>query len=356
MQRAPLTQPAILCHTSVRWKAAPDVQERLAQMEHSRIYGEIALIAGTGNPLLAQEISEALDVPLTQTEVSIFANENIFVQLQQTVRSKDVFIIQPTCSPVSHNLLELLILIDTVKRASAGRITAVVPFFSYARSDKKDKPRVPITARLIADMVATAGADRFMTVDLHAGQIQGFFSIPCDEISAFPLLAHRVLAWAIPDLVVVAADLGFAKRARNFAQELGAPVAFVEKRRLEDSTQSLTVIGDVQGMNALIVDDEIDRGTTTAGAARILRESGAQTVYACFVHPTFSPGAAYLLAEARFARLLCTDSQPIKPADRALLPDLEVIELGPWLAQVINAVHSGRSVGEILRGYLASCD
>jgi ribose-phosphate pyrophosphokinase len=162
--------------------------------------------------------------------------------------------------------------------------------------------------------------------------------------------------WAVPDLVVVAADLGFAKRARNFAQELDAPVAFVEKRRLEDSTQSLTVIGDVRGKNVLIVDDEVDRATTTAGAACILRESGAKEVYACFVHPTFSPGAVELLADAQFARLLCTDTQPLKQCHRDLLPNLEVIELGPWLARVIDAVHSGRSVGETLRCYLATCD
>ncbi len=200
-------------------------------MEKGKIYGELALIAGSGNPELAQEISQALGVPLHKVKITVFSNENIFIQLQETVRSMDVFIIQPTCSPVNYNLMELLIMIDTVKRASAGRITAVIPFYAYARSDKKDMPRVPITARLVADMITVAGADRVMTVDLHAGQIQGFFNIPVDELSAFPLLSEYVRRLGIPNLAVVAADLGFAKKARNFAEVLGAPVAFVEKRR-----------------------------------------------------------------------------------------------------------------------------
>lgn len=320
------------------------------------IYGQIALIAGSGNPALAQEISDSLGVPLLDTDITIFANENIFIQLKQTVRSLDVFIIQPTCSPVSHNVMELLIMIDTVRRASAGRITAVMPFFSYARSDKKDKPRVPITARLLADMVATAGADRFMTVDLHAGQIQGFFSIPGDELSAFPLLSHYFERKAIPNLVVVAADLGFAKKARNFAEKLNVPVAFVEKRRDGPNTTCLSVIGDVAGKNVLLVDDEVDRGTTVANAAYSLREAGAKDVYLCFVHPTFSDHAEERLAEAGFKEIICTNSEPIRPEAIARLPNLHVIHLGDWLASVINAVHRGHSVGKTLSEYQPKLD
>lgn len=325
-------------------------------MERGKIYGELALISGSGNPALAQDISESLGVPLHEVDISTFANGNIFVQLKQTVRSMDVFIIQPTCAPVNYNIMELLIMIDTVRRASAGRITAVVPFFSYARSDKKDSPRVPITARLIADMVTVAGADRFMTVDLHAGQIQGFFSIPCDEVSAFPLLTRHIEKIVTSDLVVVAADLGFAKRARNFAQWLHAPVAFVEKRRRKDMTQSLTIIGDVKGKHALIVDDEVDRATTLAGAAHLLRAAGAKDVYASFVHPTFSEGAVDRLVEAKFDHIVCTDTQPISQEDLEKLPNLKVIHLGPWLASVIDSVHRGRSVGDTLRGYLTTYD
>jgi ribose-phosphate pyrophosphokinase len=314
-----------------------------------RIYGELALLAGSGNPQLAQEISDALGVPLHKREITVFANENIFVQLGETVRSKDVFIIQPTCSPVNYNIMELMILIDTVKRASAGRVTAVMPFFSYARSDKKDMPRVPITARLVADMLAAAGADRFMTVDLHAGQIQGFFSFPGDELSAFPLLSRHFINKGIEDLVIVAADLGFAKKARNFAETLGVPVAFIEKRRDGGSTECLSVIGDVRNKNTLIVDDEVDRGTTTAGAADILRAYGARDVYSCFVHATFSDDAAQRMREANFREIVCTNSQPITPAKR--LPNMKVISLGPWMARVIDAVHRGHSVGDTLRAY-----
>ena len=314
-----------------------------------KLYGELVLISGSGNPELAQEISAALSVPLLDTRVTVFSNENIFIQLQQSVRSKDVFIIQPTCSPVNHNIMELLIMIDTVKRASAGRITAVMPFFAYARSDKKDQPRVPITARLIADMIAAAGADRFMTVDLHAGQIQGFFSMPGDELTTFQLLSRYFAEKQILDLVIVAADLGFAKKARNFALSLGAPVAFVEKRREGGQTESLTVIGDVRDKNVIIVDDEVDRGTTIAGDAHILHQAGAKDVYACFVHPTLSDHATELLAAAHFKEIVCTNTEPISP--RKMLPNLTVIHLGPWLSEIIDAVNQGLSVGKRISEY-----
>ncbi len=314
-----------------------------------KIYGELALIAGSGNPELAREVSEALKEPLHDVSITVFPNENIFVQLLQTVRSKDVFIIQPTGSPVNYNVMELLIMIDTVFRASAGRITAVVPFLAYARSDKKDMPRVPITAKLIADMIATAGADRFMTVDLHAGQIQGFFDIPVDELSALPLLSEYFVRKQIPDLVVVAADLGFAKKARNIAETLRVPVAFVEKRREGSRSESLTVIGDVKGKNVLIVDDEVLTGGTIVDDARIIRQAGAKKLYACFTHPTFSEGVTEYLASGDFEEIVCTNTQAI-PREKTL-PNMKIIHLGPWLASVIDAVHRGLSVGATLRQY-----
>lgn len=319
-----------------------------------KIYGEIALLAGNGNPELAQEISAALQVPLIRRKITVFPNENIFVQLEQTVRSQDVFIIQPTCSPVNNNLVELLIMIDTVRRASAGRITAVMPFFAYARSDKKDMPRVPITARLVADMVGVAGADRFMVVDLHAGQIQGFFDMPGDELSAFPLLSRYFARQAIPDLVVVAADLGFAKKARNFAESLGVRVAFIEKRREGAEAHSFTVIGDVQDKNVLIVDDECDQGSTMCEGARIAREYGARDIYACFVHATLSRNAVRNLQAAQFTEIVCTNTQPIPPEKR--LPNMRIMHLGGFIAKVIDAVHRGNSVGETVRSFEADCD
>ncbi len=314
-----------------------------------RIYGEIALIAGSGNPELAQEISEALDVPLHDIEIKTFANENIFVQLKQTVRSKDVFIIQPTCFPVNYNVMELLIMIDTVKRASAGRITAVVPFYAYARSDKKDMPRVPITASLLANMIDVAGADRFMTVDLHAPQIQGFFDMPTDELTAFRLIGEYFQQKKIPNLTVVAADLGFAKEARYFAEGLDVPVAFVEKRRTGSRTQSLTVIGDVKDRNVVLIDDEVNQGTTIAGGAKKLYEAGAQDVYACFVHPTFVQETIERLEKANFKEIVFTNTECVP--EEYMLPNMKVLHLGDWLAAVIDAVHRGFSVGETLRQY-----
>jgi ribose-phosphate pyrophosphokinase len=318
----------------------------------SSIYGNLAVLSGNGNPALAKEIAAELGTELRHVEITVFSNENIFMQLEESVRSQDVFIIQPTSSPVNYNIMELLIMIDTVKRASAGRITAVMPFYSYARSDKKDKPRVPITARLIADLVCASGADRFMVVDLHAGQIQGFFNIPGDEISAFPLICRHIQLKKIPNLVVVAADLGFAKKARNIAETLDAPVAFVEKRRDGGSTECISLIGEVRGMNALIVDDEVDRGGTIAGASRILREEGACDIYAAFVHATFSDGAIQRLIEANLKEIICTNTEPMDPAK--LLPNITVISVGTLIAQVINAVHTGLSVGETLTQYAST--
>ena len=195
-----------------------------------KMYGELAIFGGSGNPGLTQEICDYCQVPLLQMDIVDFPNENIFIRLRQSVRGRDVFLIQPMCSPVSRNIMELLIMIDTLRRASAGRITAVIPFYSYGRSDKKDQPRVPITARLIADMITAAGADRYMTIDLHAGQIQGFFNIPGDELTAFHILSDYYVEERIPDATVVSADLGFAKKARNFAEKLHLPMAFIEKR------------------------------------------------------------------------------------------------------------------------------
>jgi ribose-phosphate pyrophosphokinase len=318
----------------------------------SSIYGNLAVLSGSANPALAKEIAVELGTDLRHVEITVFSNENIFMQLDESVRSQDVFIIQPTSSPVNYNIMELLIMIDTVKRASAGRITAVIPFYSYARSDKKDKPRVPITARLIADLIYTAGADRFMVVDLHAGQIQGFFNMPGDEISAFPLISRYLQLKKIPNLVVVAADLGFAKKARNIAETLDAPVAFVEKRRDGGSTECISLIGEVRGMNVLIVDDEVDRGGTIIGASRILRQEGACDIYAAFVHATFSDNALQRLIEANLKEIICTNSESMNPAK--LLPNMTVISLGPLIAQVINAVHTGLSVGETLTQYAST--
>jgi ribose-phosphate pyrophosphokinase len=312
-------------------------------------YGEIVLYGGTGSPELAAEIAETLAVPLGERQVITYPNTNTFIRLGASVRGQDAFIVQTTSAPTNDNLMELLIFIDTLKRASAGRITAVIPYLGYARSDKKDQPRVPITARLIADLIQIAGVDRYITLDLHAGQIQGFFSIPGDMITAFPLLADHMRQKDLGNAVVVAADLGFAKKARSFAEELDLPVAFVEKRRVDMHTEALTVIGAVKGMDAIIVDDEVDTAGTMCDAASALAQAGAHDIYSCFVHPIFSADAAEMLKGQPIKEIVTTNSVPI-PKEK-WLPNMTVISVSSLLSGVIERVHSGHSVGEMFDPY-----
>jgi ribose-phosphate pyrophosphokinase len=294
-----------------------------------------------------------LMVPLGNRDVIHFSNENIFVRLHESVRGQDAFIIQTTSSPVNDNLMELLIFLDTLKRASAGRVTAVIPYLAYARSDKKDQPRVPITARLVADMIEIAGADRYVTMDLHAGQIQGFFSIPGDVLSAFPLLSDYMAQKNLENAVVLAADLGFAKKARNFAVELELPVAFIEKRRTGEASEAMTVIGDVEGKDVIIVDDEVNTGGTIANAVKLMKDFGARDVYCCFVHPILSGNAAELFKTLPVKEIVTTNSVKIPEWKQKLMPNLHIISVAPLLAGVIRRVHEGRSVGEMFKTYHA---
>jgi ribose-phosphate pyrophosphokinase len=315
-------------------------------------YGEIKLFAGTASPDLAAQIARYLEVPLSGREVTLFPNDNLFVKLHNSVRGQDVFIIQTTSRPVHRNLMELLIMLQTLRLDSAGRITAVVPYMCYARSDKKDMPRVPITARLVADMIEIAGADRYITLDLHAGQIQGFFSIPGDVLTAFHiLLAHMgELRLKMKDPVVVAADLGFAKKGRNFAASLDAPIAFVEKRRSGDDARpaALTLIGDVNGRDVIVIDDEIDTGGSMSQAVKLVKEKGARDVYVVCVHPILSDPAVDRLANLPLKSILTTDSVPISAEHRKKLGErLHVLSVAPLLGEVIIRAHEGRSVGEM---------
>ena len=224
------------------------------------ILDELKVFTGNSHPALAQSVCDYLKIPLGQAEVFKFANDNSFARIHENIRQRDVFIVQPTCFPVNDNLMELLIMIDACKRASAGRITAVVPYYGYGRTDKKDQPRVAITARLVADLLTAAGADRLLTIDLHAGQIQGFFNIPVDELTTMPIMGEYFEAKELQDLVVVAVDIGISKKARDMAELLGAPLAIIEKRRVgnDDQNETMNVIGDVEGKIALTFDDEID--------------------------------------------------------------------------------------------------
>ena len=251
-----------------------------------KMYGDLMIFSGTANRPLAEATASHIGVALGGADVRQFPNSNTFVRLHQSVRAKDVFLIQPTSAPVNDNLMELLIFIDTLKRDSAGRITVVVPFYGYGRTDKKDQPRVPITARLVADLIQTAGADRIVTLDLHAKQLQGFFSIAIDELPALELFTAHFRAHPVSNAVVVAPDIGSLRRARNFAEALDVPLAVVEKRRSLDGarTEVFNLIGDVEGHNAIIVDDEIDTAGTLVRAANFVREQGALDVVACATH------------------------------------------------------------------------
>ncbi len=316
------------------------------------MYGSIKLFTGTSFPALAQHIADYLGLALEGVDIIEFPNENLFVKLHRSVRGQDVFIIQTTASPVHRNLMELLIMIQTARLDSAGRITAVVPYLCYARSDKKDQPRVPITARLITDMIEVAGADRYITFDLHAGQIQGFFSIPGDVLTAFHLLVEYMQQKKpeLHDPVVVTADLGFAKKGRNYAEALHVPMAFIEKRRLGNQAraEALTIIGDVADRDVIIVDDEVDTGGSMAQAVQIVRRHGARQVYLVFVHPVLSSPAAERLAALDVQEIITTDTIPIPPQKRALLGDrLRVVSIAPLLGEVIRRAHEGISVGAL---------
>lgn len=307
------------------------------------MYGELALFSGRAHPQLAAEIASYLGTELRGADVFDFPNENIFVRLHSSVRSQDVFVIQPFGKPVSHSIMELLIFIDCLKRDSAGRITAVVPYFAYGRTDKKDQPRVPITARLLADLITVAGADRFLTIDLHAGQIQGFFKMPMDDITAFHLLVEHLRHRDISRPVVVAPDIGAAKKGRNLAEELDVPLAIVEKRRSDQATEQLSLIGEVAGCNALVFDDEIDTAGTVRGAAHLLKEHGAEDIYVVATHGVFSSPAVERLASSPITEIILTDTLP--SASTTGLDNVSVLSVGPLLGEVIRRIHLGVSVG-----------
>ncbi len=313
------------------------------------LYGDLSIFTGNAHPALANAVCHYLGTELGQADVFEFSNENIFVKINQSVREKDVFVIQPTCSPVNRSIMELLIMLDALRRASAGRITAVIPYFAYARTDKKDQPRVPITARLLADMIQAAGAHRVLTLDLHAGQVQGFFNIPVDELTAVGLLCEHLRQMALPDPVVVSSDIGFAKRARDVADLLDAPLAIVEKRRTgnDGSSESLSVIGEVEGRTAVIVDDEIDQASSLVGAVQVLLQHGVRDIVASCVHAVLSGPAVERLRAAPIRCLLTTDTVRIDPYK--WLDTLEVVSVAPLLGEAINRIHAGTSVGEMFR-------
>ena len=315
------------------------------------VFQDLKVFTGNGNPALAQDICSYLELPLGQAEVFEFSNENIFVQFCENIRARDVFLVQPIASPVNTRIMELFIMIDAARRASAGRITAVVPYYPYGRSDKKDQPRVPITARLIANFLESAGADRILTIDLHAGQIQGFFNIPVDELTALSLLSNYFKEREMKDLTVVATDVGGAKGARRMANRLEAPLAIVEKRRLgnEEAVEAMTIIGEVNGRSVLIVDDEVLTAGTLVATAKVVVDHGATSVFAAATHPILSGDAVQRIADSTIEEIVFTDTIPVPPEKR--LPKMTILSVAPLLGEAIQRIHTGQSVGALFNGH-----
>ncbi|MCJ7622205.1 MAG: ribose-phosphate diphosphokinase [Anaerolineaceae bacterium] len=316
------------------------------------MYGTVRLYAGTSSPDLANSIASYLNTDLCGREIVTFPNDNIFVKLHKSVRGQDCYVIQSTSIPVHRNLMELLILIQTLRLDSAARITAVVPYLCYTRSDKKDQPRVPITARLVADMIEVAGADRYMTLDLHADQIQGFFSIPGDVLYAYHVLIDpmKELVSRMEKPVMVSPDLGFGKKARNYASGLDIPLAFIEKRRLSNAptAKALTLIGDVTDRDCIVLDEEISTGNTIGSAVNLIKEHGAKSITVVFIHPVLSPGTAEMLMSLPVENFITTDTIPISKEDLAIFGEkLKVISIAHLVGEVICRANEGRSVGQL---------
>ncbi|MGH7308791.1 MAG: ribose-phosphate diphosphokinase [Candidatus Rokuibacteriota bacterium] len=307
---------------------------------------DLKLFTGNANPSLAEEIARYLHLPLGDVEVSRFSDGEVFVQVNENVRGTDVFIVQPTCPPVNDNLMELLVMIDALKRASARRITAVLPYYGYGRQDRKVQPRVPITAKLVADLLTAAGVDRVLALDLHAGQIQGFFNIPVDHLFAAPVIVDYLGKKELRDPVIVSPDAGGVERARAIAKRLRAGLAIIDKRR-EGPNQAVAMylIGDVRGKDTVVIDDMIDTAGTLAQAVGTLEREGARRILACGVHAVLSGPALERLTAAPLEEVVVTNSIPVAEARR--LPQLTVLTVAPILGEAIRRIHDEESVSTL---------
>ena len=306
--------------------------------------GELKIFSGNSNPELAQEISEYLGMGLAKATVSTFSDGEIRVQIEETVRGGDVFVIQSCCHPVNTSIMELLIMIDALKRSSATRITAVIPYFGYARQDRKDQPRVPITAKLMADLITAAGTHRVLAMDLHAGPIQGFFNIPVDHLFAMPILLDYVKKGRVEELVVVSPDAGGVERARAFAKRLGANLAIIDKRREgPNQTQVMNIIGKVQGRHALLLDDMIDTAGTIVETARACADNGASMVWAVCTHPVLSGPAIERIQGSCLTEVVVTNTIPLHGKEQ-VCPKIRVLSVAPLLGEAISRIHQEQSV------------
>jgi ribose-phosphate pyrophosphokinase len=317
------------------------------------VFRGLSVYSGNSHKQFGVDICEHLDIPVGQVEVTKFPNDNIFVKVLENVREHDVFVVQSLVAnpSVSDAIMELLIMIDAFRRASAGRITAVMPYYAYGRSDKKDQPRVPITARLLADLIGVAGADRFLTMDMHQMQIQGFFSIPGDELSAANLLVEHfasIVAESPDEVAMVVPDLGYANIARKLAERLKIPLVFMQKTHRDNTGRSeiVGVIGDIAHKRAIVIDDEIDTGTTIVNTIRVLQAHGVREIYVGCTHPTLSNDAADRICSLGIRELITTDTVPLRPSHRAL-GKIRVLPVAPLFAEAIRRVHEGESVGQL---------
>lgn len=307
----------------------------------------LILLAGTAHPELAKKISAYIGVPLADMEIFKFSNDETFAKINENIRKRDVFVVQPTCRPVNDNLMELLIIMDACKRASARSITAVVPFYGYSRSDKKDQPRVPITAKMVADLLTAAGADRIICMDLHAEAIQGFFNIPVDHLYALPVFIDYLKNKQLKDLVIVSPDAGGVARARAHARRIEAELAIVDKRRTgnQDSAEMYHVIGDVRGKSCVLIDDIIDTAGSITKAAKILVDRGAREVRAMGAHAVLSDPARERLSKSELVEVVVTDTVPIDP--KRMIDKIRVLSIAPLLGETIKRIHRGDSVSSL---------
>lgn len=307
---------------------------------------ELKIFCGNANRELAEEIVDYLGVPLGEAKVKRFLDGEITIEIGESVRGSDVFIIQPTCSPTNDNIMELLIMIDALKRASARRITPVIPYYGYARQERKSKARDPITAKLMANLITTAGADRIVAMDLHAPAIQGFFDIPVDHLPAVPILAEYFRNKELEDVVVVSPDHGGVQRARNLAERIGAPLAIIDKRRPEPNvSEIMNVIGDIKGKNVIMIDDIIDTAGTITQGAQALVDRGALDVYACCTHPVLSGPALDRLEKSVIREVVVTNTIPLNPERR--IPKIKALSVGPLLGSAIVRIHEDLSVSKL---------
>jgi ribose-phosphate pyrophosphokinase len=310
-------------------------------------YGDLKIFSGRAHPALAQEICAYLGIPVGELTLYNFSDGEDYCQIEENVRGADVFVVQPTCSPVNDNVMELLILLDAFRRSSASRITAVLPYFGYARQDKKDKPRVPIAAKLMADLLTATGVDRILTMDLHSAQIQGFFNIPVDHLFAAPVILDAIRKLELADLVIVSPDVGGLTRARAIAKRLDASLAVIDKRRTgKNETEILNVVGEVEGKDALILDDIIDTAGTLTQAEAALRQQGARRTYAAAVHGVFSGPALERIGGSELERLLVTNTIPVEAAI-ARCPRIKALSVAPLLGEAIQRIHDGASVSSL---------